>query len=150
MRTGKQYLVAGVSLVVAVLLVGCGRPASTPPPTPPVTTEAPEPEPEPEPPMLSPAEEGKALARRFGCISCHSADGSFSIGPTWQGLYGKEETLTDGRTVTVDDQFLLTKIIDPSAFTVLGFPEGLMASALVNPPTEEQAGAIITYIKTLQ
>ena len=37
---------------------------------------------------------------------CHSIDGSASIGPTWHGLYGKEETLVDGSKVLVDDAYL--------------------------------------------
>jgi cytochrome c oxidase subunit 2 len=32
---------------------------------------------------------GVKLARRSGCATCHSLDGSRRPGPTWKGLYGQ-------------------------------------------------------------
>lgn len=44
-------------------------------------------------------------AEEAGCLTCHTTDGQESTGPTWQGLFGSEVTLTDGTTV------MLTKSI---------------------------------------
>ena len=90
---------------------------------------------------------GEQLYTEQGCAGCHSTDGSTSVGPSWQGLYGSEETLVDGSTVTVDDAYLRESIVDPSAAVVEGFAEGLM------PPydqlTDEQINAIIAFIESL-
>ncbi|MES2113708.1 MAG: cytochrome B, partial [Pseudomonadota bacterium] len=42
---------------------------------------------------VDPAHQGRLLAQARGCVACHSADGSPGVGPTWKGLYGKQETL---------------------------------------------------------
>ena len=65
-------------------------------------------------------------AEGFGCVACHSIDGAPGVGPTWQGLYGREEELTDGSTVTVDDQFIIDSILDPNKQITAGFNPNLM------------------------
>lgn len=52
---------------------------------------------------LAPAEWGKQLFRQNACNTCHSTDGTRLTGPTWKGIYGSQETMTDGTTVTVDE-----------------------------------------------
>lgn len=77
--------------------------------------------------QLSPEERGGKWAVDFGCTACHSADGSGNLpGPTWAGLYGREETLTDGSTVTVDELYIHESIINPNAQIVSGFAPGIM------------------------
>ncbi len=65
-------------------------------------------------------------AEGFGCIACHSLDGAPGVGPTWQGLYGREEQLTDGSTVTVDDTYIRDSILDPNKQVTAGFNPNLM------------------------
>jgi cytochrome c oxidase subunit 2 len=71
---------------------------------------------------LSPEERGGKWAVDFGCVACHTADGSEGIGPTWLGLFGREERLADGSTVTVDEEYLHLSIVDPGAQIVEDFP----------------------------
>ena len=40
--------------------------------------------------------QGKLLATRFGCVACHSTDGSRGVGPTWRALYGAQVQLDSG------------------------------------------------------
>ena len=91
---------------------------------------------------------GEQLVAQYGCNACHSTDGSALVGPTWQGLYGTEEALDDGSTVTVDDDYIRESIQDPNAKVVSGFTAGLM------PPTlgvkDDEIPSIIEYIKTLK
>ena len=61
-----------------------------------------------------------------GCVVCHTPDGRAGVGPTWQGIYGSEETLADGTTVTVDDAYIRESILDPNAKIVKGFPPNIM------------------------
>jgi cytochrome c oxidase subunit 2 len=65
-------------------------------------------------------------AEGFGCIACHSLDGAPGVGPTWQGLYGREEALTDGSTVVVDDEYIINSILDPNSQITAGFNPNLM------------------------
>jgi cytochrome c oxidase subunit 2 len=94
------------------------------------------------------AERGQQVAELAGCTSCHSVDGSEGNGPTWLGLYGREETLDDGSTVVVDDDYLHRSIVEPGAQITAGF-------ANIMPPTygetlsEEEIGLLVEYIESL-
>ena len=90
---------------------------------------------------------GQELATSNGCTGCHSIDGSTLVGPTWQGLYGEETTLSDGSTVTVDDAYIAESIHDPSAKIVEGFQD-IMPKTFADMP-DDQVNAIIAYIQTL-
>ncbi|HMM41973.1 MAG TPA: cytochrome c oxidase subunit II [Thermomicrobiales bacterium] len=91
--------------------------------------------------------QGQQLAQTLGCTGCHSIDGSASVGPTWQGLYGHEVTLNDGSTVTADDAYIHESIVNPNAKVVQGF-QALMPS-FEGRVTDADIQAIIDYIKTL-
>ena len=90
---------------------------------------------------------GADLVLSYGCLACHSTDGSDLVGPTWQGLYGTQESIDDGTSVTVDDEYIKESIQDPNAKITQGFTAGLM------PPTlgvkDEEIPHIIEYIKSL-
>ncbi|KAA0257583.1 MAG: cytochrome c oxidase subunit II [Chloroflexi bacterium] len=97
----------------------------------------------------TPEGQGKLAAVKYGCVGCHSADGSPLTGPTWFGLFGKEEELLDGSTVVVDEAYLIESIRDPNAKIVAGF-----TSPSAMPPypnlTDEEIANIIAYIQTLK
>ena len=73
-----------------------------------------------------PVARGQVWAKNNGCLSCHSVDGGKGVGPTWQGLFGHPVTLVDGSTVTADETYLHTSIVDPNAQVVEGFTPGVM------------------------
>ncbi len=77
---------------------------------------------------MTPEERGALWhsAEGFACAGCHSLDGTPGAGPTWQGLYGREEVLTDGTTITADDEYIHTSIVDPNAQIVQGFNPNVM------------------------
>lgn len=97
-----------------------------------------------------PAARGEKWAKNNGCLSCHSLDGSISVGPTWKGLYGETQQLADGSTVTVDDAYLLTAIIKPNAQLVAGFPANVMPQNFLDTLSEQQLADIVAFIKTLK
>lgn len=95
----------------------------------------------------TPEGRGQALVAASGCAACHSTTGSPGIGPTWAGLFGRQEEMTDGTVITVDDAYIHESIKAPQAKIVAGFENQLMPTYDF---TEEQIADIIAYIKTLK
>jgi cytochrome c oxidase subunit 2 len=80
------------------------------------------------------------------CAVCHSIDGSESVGPTWQGMWGSEVELEDGTTVTVDEGYVKESIQDPTAQVHAGYEP-------VMPPlnlSDEDIANVIAFMQTLQ
>jgi cytochrome c oxidase subunit 2 len=98
---------------------------------------------------LLPEERGKQLAELNGCIGCHTTDGNRSVGPTWLGLFGKEEVLADGATVVVDEAYLLKSILDPNNQIVEGFFPDLMPTIYENTFSQAEIDDLIAYIRSL-
>jgi cytochrome c oxidase subunit II len=82
-----------------------------------------------------------------GCLGCHSIDGSALVGPTWLGVFGREEKLTDGTTIGVNEAYITESILSPQVKIVSGFETQLMPIYTFN---EEQIANIIAYLKTLK
>ena len=96
----------------------------------------------------SPAERGAILYEQQGCQTCHSIDGSPSVGPTFQGLFGSTEQLADGTTVQVDENYLRQSILEPGAQIVQGF-QNIMPDSY-SGLSEEQVSALIAFIEEQQ
>ncbi|MEE9354525.1 MAG: cytochrome c oxidase subunit II [Methylococcaceae bacterium] len=90
-------------------------------------------------------QQGKTLVQSKGCLSCHSIDGSGSVGPTWQGLFGKTEQLDNNETVEVDESYLTESIRNPNAAIVKGYSASMPPYDL----SDEEIKAMIAYTKTL-
>ena len=92
---------------------------------------------------------GQKLAKDNGCLACHSVDGAKIIGPSWLGVFGSEETLNDGSTVTVDEAYIIESIREPGVKIVEGF-ENLMPVTAGQNLTDEQIQDIIAFIESLK
>ena len=91
------------------------------------------------------ANQGARIAAARGCLACHSLDGSPTVGPSWKGIYGTTETMSDGSTSKVDDAYLTESIHAPNAKIVKGYP-GVMP---VDELGDEEVNAIIALIQSL-
>lgn len=101
---------------------------------------------------ISPAMLGGEILQKIGCNACHTTDGSTRVGPSYLGLFGKEEVVISGgkeRTVTVDEAYLKKSILDPNADIVKGFNKGLMLS-YEGQLSDEEIGQIVEYIKSMK
>ncbi len=97
-----------------------------------------------------PVVRGEKWAKQFGCVSCHSVDGTKVVGPSWTNLCDGQETLADGSTVTVDDAYITESILKPNARIVEGFPAGIMPVQFIDPVSkkpisDQQIADIIAY-----
>jgi cytochrome c oxidase subunit 2 len=103
-----------------------------------------------------PVARGEYWFKQQGCASCHSTDGSKIVGPTFKGLFGREETLIDGTKVTVDEAYIKESILNPDAKIVAGFESSPGSKTSVMPKnfgeklSDEQINDIIEWIKTLK
>ena len=100
-------------------------------------------------PSDDPVERGAKLSEVQGCIACHSLDGSVGVGPSWAGVFGSEESLDDGTTVTVDEEYLRQSILDPNSQIVSGFNPNLMPPSYGDILTPEDIDDLIAFIKSL-
>ena len=100
-------------------------------------------------PSTDPAERGKLWISMNGCAGCHSADGSKLVGPSFKGLWGRPENLTDGSTVQVDENYIQESIRVPGAKVVAGYAPQ-MPPYDGNALSQDKIDDIIAYFKTLQ
>lgn len=95
------------------------------------------------------AEIGKELYTTKTCSACHSDDGSSRVGPSFKGLFGKTATLSDGKTIQVDEVYIRESIVDPGKSIVKGFTAGTMPT-FKGQLSDDDMNALIAFIKSLQ
>jgi cytochrome c2 len=101
------------------------------------------------------AAEGERLYQMFGCMACHSTDGTLvgKVGPSWKGLFGSERDIAKGQKgkFKADEAYLRESITNPSAKVVKGFEKfdtGMpIYAGILN---ESQIESLILYIKSLK
>lgn len=94
-----------------------------------------------------PSEWGEKLYTKNGCGACHSVDGKALVGPSWKGLFGRQEVMTTGESVVADENYIKESILKPTSKIVKGYENGNM------PPytlSDRQIDALIAYMKTLK
>jgi cytochrome c oxidase subunit 2 len=96
-----------------------------------------------------PVERGDQLSQQFGCRACHSVDGTVVVGPSWKGIFGKQEPLVDGTSALVDEAYIIDSIHNPGAKITAGF-QNLMPANVGAQLTDEQISDIVEFIKSLK
>ena len=92
---------------------------------------------------------GQAFVQKYGCLGCHSIDGSALVGPTWRGVYGEEVELSDGTIVIADEDYIRRSILEPRLQVVKGF-SAMTFNAQAVGMTNDEIEAILAYIATLK
>ena len=67
---------------------------------------------------------GLRVLKKYGCVNCHSMDGSRDVGPTFKGLFGREVfVLHQGRRekMTADADYIRRAIVAPRVDIVVGY-----------------------------
>ncbi len=67
------------------------------------------------------ADYGRRLYTSKACNTCHSIDGSSNVGPTFQGIFGRQESMVSGDFITVDENYIRESILNPQATIVAGY-----------------------------
>ncbi len=92
---------------------------------------------------------GEKMLDAKGCLACHSTDGTKRVGPSFQGLWGRQETvLTNGveRQVAVDEAYVKHSLDDPTADVVKGFPPVMPSQA--GKLNDEEFAQLIEFLKS--
>jgi len=98
-----------------------------------------------------PVEYGRFLYRAKGCMACHTLDGSASTGPSWKGLYGRVETMSNGEQVDLSDDetfynYIRESIYEPNKRLVAGY--GPQMNSYVGLIDEKQLDGLIAFMKS--
>jgi cytochrome c oxidase subunit 2 len=93
------------------------------------------------------AEQGGRLYAGKGCLACHTTNGTPGIGPSWKGIWGKEESTNVG-TVKVDENYVRESILDPQAKIVTGF--GPVMPTFRGQVSDLELDELMQYIKSLK
>ncbi len=99
--------------------------------------------------VVDDAARGKQLVADYGCVACHATDTRRVVGPGWGGLYGTQVTLADGKTVTVDDAYLVQAVREPNAEVPQGYPAGVMPVYDESLMSNDDLQAIVAYLRGL-
>lgn len=91
---------------------------------------------------------GARMYLKKGCVTCHSVDGAENTGPTFKGVFGRQEVLADGTSLTVDENYLRESMLNPMAKLVAGFDPVMPTYQGILKPQE--IDGIIQYLKTLE
>lgn len=97
------------------------------------------------------ADVGKELLQKHGCLGCHSLDGSPMVGPSFQGISGRQVTVVSNnetRMLTTDRVYLERAIMEPAAEIVEGYPPAMPPYA--GRIAEKDLAGIIDYLMELK
>ncbi|REJ31938.1 MAG: hypothetical protein DIU83_10285 [Bacillota bacterium] len=92
------------------------------------------------------AQRGAELFDQRGCATCHSTDGSASIGPTVRGVWGSQRELEDGSVVLVDEAYVRESIVDPQAKIAKGYLPAMASYAWL---PEDEIDALVAFFREM-
>ncbi|PCJ41105.1 MAG: hypothetical protein COA71_08645 [SAR86 cluster bacterium] len=91
------------------------------------------------------AQRGQEISTEEGCIACHTVDGSLGVGPSWLGMMGRVETLDDGTSIVVDEEYFRESIRYANRKVVEDYPK-VMPSYWME---EEEYAALLAFARRL-
>jgi cytochrome c2 len=97
-------------------------------------------------------ERGATVSLTYGCIACHSTDGSTEgkSGPTWRGLAGAEREFRKGDPTTADAEYLREAILDPAQKIVKGYdPKDVGMPSYRGILSDSDVASLVLYIESL-
>ena len=87
--------------------------------------------------------DGAALFENLGCIGCHEVDGK-GRGPALVGLSGQTILLDNGQVVNVDEQYVRTAILEPSAQVHTGYSP--IMPSYEGRISDEELSTLVNYL----
>lgn len=96
----------------------------------------------------TPEGRGQVVFFQAGCVACHTITGisSGTIGPNLDGVASRAETRVSGLTA---EEYIHQSIVEPSAFVVPGFGDGIMPQNFAELLTEEQINDLVAFLLSI-
>lgn len=91
---------------------------------------------------------GALTFNQSGCATCHSLDGSTKVGPTFKGLFGRQEKVVGVGSIGVDENYIRESILEPQSKIVEGFPPSM--PTFKGQLSDRRISGLIEYIKTIK
>jgi cytochrome c oxidase subunit 2 len=95
--------------------------------------------------------EGAKVARKLGCVACHTLDGNKLVGPSFKDMAGKSRVVVvngaDKEVIATDD-YIRESIFNPNKEIVKGYPSGLM-QPYTGQISDEEMVQLMEYFKSL-
>jgi cytochrome c2 len=103
--------------------------------------------PSPTPTLLDHESQGQIVFKNY-CSNCHSTSSdTVIVGPSLAGI----ATRGGGRIEGMDAQaYIRDSILNPNAYTVDSFPEGIMPLNMKDALSSEDLDAVVAYLLTLK
>jgi cytochrome c oxidase subunit 2 len=95
--------------------------------------------------LMPPMELGQKMYNQQGCSTCHTLDGTPKTGPSFKGIFGKTESLADGSSVVIDENYIKESILEPQAKIVQGFTPAM--PTFKGKLSDKKIGGLIEFIK---
>ncbi len=92
------------------------------------------------------AQNGERLFASLSCNACHNTRPD-ARGPNLVGVYGSHLTLSSGQTITVDDEYLRSAILNPSQHITQGYAP--IMPTYQGQISEDGVIALVEYLKHL-
>lgn len=100
--------------------------------------------------LLPIAQRGAKYFQTRACASCHNVDNpAAKIGPSLYQRWGKEAHLSDGTTVTFDENYVRQSMMMPQEDIAKGFPSPSPMPSYQGQLSESELAAVIEYLKGL-
>ncbi len=96
------------------------------------------------------AKAGEQIYNMKGCSACHKTDGTSQIGPSFKGLYGSKQKISEDNKVSeveVNDEYIANSITTPQKQIVVGFEKTQMAKLDLSG---NEIKEVCAYIKSLK
>jgi cytochrome c oxidase subunit II len=92
------------------------------------------------------AQNGERLFASLSCTACHNTRPD-ARGPNLVGVYGSHLTLSNGQTISVDDEYLRQSILNPSQHITQGYAP--IMPTYQGQISEDGVIALVEYLKNL-
>lgn len=89
---------------------------------------------------------GQMVHKRL-CVTCHTVNGEKNTGPTWKDAYGTQIQLEGGKTVLMDENYILESIDAPAAKIHKGFENKM--TPFKGQLSRDEVQGIMAYFRSL-
>jgi len=92
---------------------------------------------------------GQATFTAAGCVACHTVTGisTATVGPVLDGLASRAGDQVEGVSA---EEYIRQSILDPSAYVVEGFTDGIMPQTFGETLSEGQIEGLVAFLLTLE